>query len=150
MNCGRLLGQLLADAVNASDYPLPDMIVPVPLHAWRLRERGFNQAAVLARRVGLQSGVPVMDMLERSRATEPQSALPAKARAANVRGAFSCSGDLRRRRVALVDDVLTTGHTATECVRVLKRAGAEQVDLWVAARALPGPGGRHAELRPCA
>ena len=108
---------------------VPDLLVPVPLHPRRERERGFNQASLLARRVGVAWGVPVRaDVLIRAVATPSQTELDAPARRANVRGAFR----LRRpeliagRHVLLVDDILTTGATLSEC-----------------ARCLPGGRGRH-------
>lgn len=130
---GRLLTGLLADAVVA---PLPDLLLPVPLHHRRLRQRGFNQALEIARQLGRAHRIPVAtDLLVRSRDTPPQHALPAKARRTNIRGAFELKATLPSVRIALVDDVLTTGHTAAEVARVLRRAGAARVEVWVVARA---------------
>jgi ComF family protein len=116
-----------------------DVIVPVPLHLSRLRWRGFNQAALLARRIAAGKSVPVdVFALERTRATQPQVELDEKARRQNVAAAFRVSHPdrIRRRRVLLVDDVYTTGSTVNECSRVLRGAGARAVDVLVLARAV--------------
>ena len=116
-----------------------DMLVPVPMHRWRLARRRFNQSAELARALSRLSGVPLQtQILERHRATAQQVGLTRAARRTNLRGAFrvgpagqSLLGD---RRVLLVDDVLTTGATAETCTRTLLRAGAAQVDVVTLAR----------------
>src|SRR5262249_22206839 len=109
-----------------------------PLHPGRERARGFNQALLLARRVGGAWTVPVCaDALKRTLATRPQTELSAEARRANVRGAFA----LRRpervngRHVILVDDVMTTGATLTACARCLRAGGASTVGVLTVARA---------------
>lgn len=117
-------------------------VVPVPLHPSRERERGFNQAALIARALPL----PCADLLRRVRATPSQTDLPADARRANVRGAFEATSRLsgfgRRRHmhlpgtVVLVDDVATTGATLGECARALRAAGVAEVRAVVVARAL--------------
>lgn len=140
--CGRLLGMLIARHRRALGAPWPDLVVPVPLHRARYLERGFNQAAVIARHAARGVGLPLANgLLERCRATAEQSHLRRAARAGNVSGAFRMSPRGERvlpgRRVALVDDVLTTGSTAREASRVLRAAGAIAVELWVAARAAP-------------
>jgi ComF family protein len=117
------------------------LILPVPLHRARLRQRGFNQALELARPLGRSLGVPVRHgLLLRARATAAQSELDAAARRRNVRGAFAVhAGAALPSHVAVLDDVMTTGATLAECVRALKRAGAQRVDVWALARA-PAPG----------
>jgi len=110
-----------------------DVAVPVPLHASRRRERGFNQATDLARHLGL----PVTRALRRVRPTTSQTALPAAQRHRNVRGAFAPARWPRRikgRVVLLVDDVSTTGATLEECARVLKDLGAREVRAVTAAK----------------
>jgi ComF family protein len=114
-----------------------DTIIPVPLHRRRLFSRRYNQSAVLALGLAKLTGVPVMvDGLVRTRATPTQGGLDRNARAANVRGAIVA--DLRRplkgRRVVLIDDVLTTGATASVCVAALKKAGVVSVDMLTLAR----------------
>ena len=102
----------------------------------RLRERGFNQATELARRLGRTLGVRhAPQMCTRHRNTRPQSLLPVTARRLNLRNAFSITGRLPAAHVAIIDDVMTSGHTSDELARTLKRAGAEYVEIWVVARA---------------
>ena len=112
-----------------------DLVVPVPLHRRRQRERGFNQAEDLARGLGL----PVVRALTRARATPPQVGLAAPARRANVEGAFELhrrwrGRPLERPTIVLVDDVATTGATLDACARVLNAAGAAEVRALTAAR----------------
>jgi ComF family protein len=118
-----------------------DLVVPVPLHASRRQERGFNQSELLARHVADAIGAPVAPtMLDRSRATEAQTQLRgAPARFANVRGAFTVGGDCRGKRVLLVDDVCTTGATLEACAAALKRACATRVDAVVITRTATHP-----------
>ncbi len=141
---GALADRLLA-AWRLGGRPLPDLVLPVPLAAARLRERGYNQAWELARRVARGLRVPAdARLLQRSRDTAHQLDLPLPRRAANVRGAFIV--DARRahrlagRRLALVDDVMTTGATLDEAARTLLRGGAAAVEAWVVART-PRPDG---------
>jgi ComF family protein len=112
-----------------------DLIVPVPLHSMRLRERGYNQAMEIARRVGARLGVPVAaEICERVRDTPAQLGLPWKERRANVRGAFSCRHALEGKSIAVIDDVMTTGATLNEVAATLKQFGATRVLNWVIAR----------------
>ncbi len=114
---------------------LPEVLLPVPLHDSRLRERGFNQAEVIARQFGAALGIPVdTGALQRTRATASQSGLSAAQRIDNLRGAFAWQGDDRYRHVALVDDIVTTGATADAACRVLHRAGIDTIQLWALAR----------------
>lgn len=132
---GRLLAQLLA-AHLTDEQTLPQLLLPVPLHARRLRERGYNQAWELTRTLARLLRVKAEpSLLVRTRATAAQHELAGSKRRSNVRGAFALTGPLRAAHVAVVDDVLTTGNTAAELARVLRRAGAERVDVWVVARA---------------
>jgi len=134
------LAPLLTEAL-CRNLPFPldhDLIVPVPLHIDRLRWRGFNQAALLARGLGRRINIACDPMLlRRSRPTPPQVGLGEAERRRNIRGAFavrrpgSCAG----RAILLIDDVYTTGATANECARTLLRAGARRVDVLVIARA---------------
>lgn len=114
----------------------PDLVVPVPLHSTRLREREFNQAEVLARLAGPRLGLPVADCLRRRRYTLTQTNFHREERFENLAGAFALRGaaDVRGRRVALVDDVLTTGSTADACALALRKAGAAAVVVITIAR----------------
>ena len=118
----------------------PDVLVVPPLTARRLRERGFNQAAELARTVGHELGIARdVRALRRLRDAAPQKALGARERRANLRGAFHCGARFDGMRVALVDDVLTTGATGEAITHLLKAAGAIHVEVWAVART-PAPG----------
>jgi ComF family protein len=114
-----------------------DIIVPVPLHAARQRERGFNQASLLAGLLSAQISIPSKPSLERIRYTTTQTALDRSERMENLHNAFRLRKNayVRGLRVLLIDDVLTTGSTLSECARVLKRAGALSVHAATAARA---------------
>ncbi len=125
----RILGSAVAEPV--------DLIIPMPLSPLRLRERGFNQSLEIARGVGRMTGIPVAaDACRKIVETLPQAALPWKERTKNVRGAFVCDADLRGARVAVIDDVMTSGATVNELARNLRRAGAEHISAWVVARTL--------------
>jgi len=118
---------------------LPDMIVPMPLHEDRLKERGFNQAALIGERLAAKLRLPIdYAACLRVKATRPQVELPIKERRGNLRGAFVCERDLTGRHVALVDDVMTSGASLEELARVVRKAGASHVSAWVVARAVKG------------
>lgn len=114
-----------------------DVIVPVPLHAARQRERGFNQAGLLAELLSGQTSISCRRLLKRVRYTTTQTALDRSERMENLHNAFRLrkNADVRGLRVLLIDDVLTTGSTLSECARVLKGAGAKSVHAATAARA---------------
>ena len=109
-----------------------DILVPVPLHRSRQRERGFNQARQLAKHLGL----PVVNALRRIRSTPSQADLPASKRLANVRGAFATRADVDGLTIVLVDDVATTGATLNACAAALLDAGAKEVRALTAAKAV--------------
>ncbi len=139
----RVLGMQLARAWRAERRSLPECIVPLPLHRDRYRERGFCQTTEIARHLAprLQDAsgrsLPVRaDMLQRIRATPAQSGLGAGERATNLKDAFAVPASCPPRHVALLDDVMTTGHTALAAARTLKSAGVERVEIWCCARAL--------------
>jgi len=114
-----------------------DVVVPMPMHWWRRWRRGFNQSELLAREVGERAGLPVAAAVRRLRHTPPQAGLSGKERRKNVEGAFAIRRPdrVRGKRVLLVDDVLTTGSTASACARALKEAGARYVAVLALARA---------------
>jgi len=134
----RLLGELLAGRINDAADP-PMALLPVPLHAARLRQRGYNQARELARPLQ-RMGLPLAKCdCRRRKHTAAQSGLPAKQRRHNIRSAFSVRTSLAGRDIMLLDDVMTTGATLNELAGTLKAAGASRVRAWVIARALkPG------------
>jgi ComF family protein len=134
---GRVLADLLVQCASRDTPAQPQLIVPVPLHARRLRERGYNQALELARPLAHALAIPLRhDVLVRTRATLAQTGLDAKARRRNLRGAFAVTERARLpAHVVLFDDVMTTGATLREGARMLLRAGAKRVDVWALARA---------------
>lgn len=133
---GPLLASLLAARIRQRTSPLPGLVIPVPLHHTRLRERGFNQAMELARCLGRLLDLPVDPRLcTRPKQTSPQSLLSPPDRKNNLRNAFRVTGTVGAAHIAIVDDVMTSGHTVCELTRVLKMAGASRVEVWVIARA---------------
>lgn len=132
----RVLGTLLGRRLVAGHALHVEALVPVPLHRAREADRGFNQAIEIAQAAGREVMLPVVwDACRRRRATVEQAGLDADARRHNLRGAFDLVRPLRQRRVAIVDDVMTTGSTVEELARVLKAGGAEWVEVWAVARA---------------
>jgi ComF family protein len=141
---GRLaLADFLADALCAAvagrppNQPMPDAVVALPLAPSRQRARGFDQATEIARRVAHRTGIPMATGLRRARDTPAQAALPWKARARNVRGAFVADSSLSGMRIAIVDDVMTTGATLASAAAAALQAGASAVEAWAVARTLP-------------
>jgi len=131
----RPLGAHMAAFWHQRDFRA-DLIVPVPLHAGRLAERGYNQSALLAHVLGNAVGVRVSEaVLIRHKATRHQVGLGRIERKQNVAGAFICRGDVAGRRIALIDDVCTTGSTLEACARALSAGGATSVWAFTLARA---------------
>jgi ComF family protein len=139
---GKVLGKIMADfAGGLWDMNVFDLIIPVPLHRKRLRERGFNQAVVLAREIAKRFKLP-LDFLTLRRAvfTEPQVGMGKEDRSVNVRGAFIIRKPERTagKRILLVDDVYTTGSTLMECTRTLLKAETDSVAVFTLAKAVSG------------
>lgn len=136
---GRLLGRLLARALRRPPTAV-DALIPVPLHGRRLRERGFNQAREISRELRAGTGLPILDTaLERTRSTPQQSALPRMERRRNMRQAFTAAPQVEGLRIALIDDVVTTGSTADAAAGALRAAGAVDVQVWAVARTPKDP-----------
>jgi len=133
---GRFLSDLIIDRCLPPQF---DIIVPVPLHSKRLKERGFNQSFLLAHQINKKLSLPVIaDDLQRIKWTRPQVELDWRERASNVKGAFTLidNEEIKGKEVLLIDDVYTTGSTVNECARVLKKAGAKKVYVATVARML--------------
>ena len=122
------LGDLIARWLESSTAP-GEALVPVPLHRRRLRSRGYNQSALLARELSRRIDLPVLDnLLVRTRDSPPQVSLASREeRVRNVEGSFDCVGNARGRSLILVDDVVTTGSTISACAKALKAGGASSV-----------------------
>jgi len=137
LSIAEMLGKLLAQKILDSQTPLPDQIIPVPLHLSRLQRRGFNQALEIARPLGRKLNIPInFTDCSRIRATTPQFDLTINERSNNIKNAFQILREMNSKHVAILDDVMTTGSTVWELARVLKKAGVEQVDVWTCARAV--------------
>lgn len=134
----RLLLRLWLEELARRPPPTPDLVIPLPCHWRRHWRRGFSQAERLADGLGRALALPVQPVLVRRRATPTQQGLSRAARERNLAQAFLCQQSLTGLRVALVDDVMTTGSTARTAARVLRDAGAARVDIWVLARTPPG------------
>lgn len=133
----RILGDLLGRrlATHYRGEQMPEAIVPMPLTRRRRRQRGYNQAELLATVVARRLGLPCRRRsLMRKRDAPPQRSLPRAARLRNVRGAFTMRRPLGVRRVALLDDVTTTGATVRAAAEALLAGGVEEVHVWVAAK----------------
>lgn len=136
LELAHVLGKMAARELVGRISRAPDLVVPVPLHHSRLRERGFSQALEIARPIARAMNLPIETRaVHRMRATLPQAQLPRAERVANVREAFAVSERLSGRRVAIVDDVMTSGQTVTALAAALRRAGCADVQVWVIARA---------------
>ncbi len=131
--------QALAAALFEGGWTAPadTIVIALPLAPARQRERGFNQAHEIARRVAAALDLRMVAALRRVKGGPPQAALPWKGRARNVRGAFACRLVVAGRHCVLVDDIMTTGATLREATRTLLDAGAASVEVWVVARTLP-------------
>ncbi|MBV8062940.1 MAG: ComF family protein [Nevskia sp.] len=134
---GRWLGREMALELARRPQPLPELLLPVPLHGGRQRRRGYNQALELARMLGEILSIEVAPQAARRlRATADQIGQSAAERRRNIKGAFAVDGArLQGKHLGLVDDVMTTGSTLAELARVCRKAGAARIEVWTAARA---------------
>ncbi len=133
----RVFAYLLAKHI-INDQHKPEAIIPVPLHPRRLRERGYNQSLEIARLLGKTLNIPVdYKLCQRTRYTLPQTGLTAKTRKQNVKDAFGLTGTCEYKHIAIVDDVITTGHTITELASLLHKNGVDEIEVWSVARAVP-------------
>jgi len=128
-------GQMLNEKVNLKSV---DLIIPMPMHPARLIERGFNQALGIAK-ILTKNHKEKLDYKSaiRHKLTPPQASLPLKDRVKNIKGAFKVNANLTGKRIAIIDDVMTTGASLNELAKMLKKAGASHVECWVIARTLP-------------
>lgn len=130
----RLLGQLLADDLHSQ--PKPDVLLPVPLHSSRYRERGFNQSLEIARTVARELHIPLaLNACIRQRDTPHQTRLSAKQRHKNMKNAFALVQPLNVAHIAILDDVMTTGSTVQELASLFTKKGGVTVSVWACARA---------------
>ena len=149
LNLGSTFGEFLAEktALDALNHNHVDLIIPMPMHPQRLKERGFNQALEIAKvltkncKEKLEYTKLDYTSVERQTLTPPQASLPLKERVKNIKGAFKVNVNkldkFQGKRIAIVDDVMTTGASLNELAKTLKKAGAERVECWVIARTLP-------------
>jgi len=137
---GHLLAQLLIEEIqdhylDHDEIDLPEVIIPVPLHWRRFLWRGYNQSAELGKQIGKRLNLPCQsDLVKRLRATPSQQGLSREQRLRNLKGAFQVTQQLSGKRIALLDDVVTTGATTAEIARLLLKHGATEIHLWAIAR----------------
>jgi ComF family protein len=135
LHAGRLLSELLINFIEQNNLELPDLILPVPLHPTRLKERGFNQALELARPISRHFAIPLdTKSCRRIKATATQSTLHQNVRRKNMRGAFEAKKDIDAKHLVIIDDVVTTGATVSELAKTVKSAGTIKVDVWALAK----------------
>lgn len=130
-----LFAQLMVEKLN--QRRLPELLIPIPLHANRIRQRGYNQSFELAKALSRELGIPSSnDYLIRYIDTKSQSSIPFKARKNNIQHAFKLIQAKVPTHIALIDDVLTTGHTANAAAKLLRKAGATRIEVWTIARTI--------------
>jgi len=133
--CARLLGTLMTEKLKVIALR-PQLLIPVPLHPNRYRERGFNQAIEISRHISRNLNIPLAaNLCIRQRITPPQTSLDKKQRKTNLRNAFRLAKPINVRHVAIIDDVVTTGATVTELAKILNKAGVKKTEIWCSARA---------------
>lgn len=135
-NIANYLGKVMGEIIFMESTTVPDCIIPVPLHSFRLIQRGYNQSIELARPIAKQLGIYLdTHSCQRVLNTIPQTNLPAKKRRKNVRNAFSVTKKINYKHVLIIDDVITTGNTVNEVARVLHKAGVNKIDVLACAKA---------------
>jgi ComF family protein len=136
----KILGELMATKLKKhyQNKKLPELIIPIPLHKQRLRERGYNQALELARPIAKQLKIPLdFNSCIRTKNTAAQTLIPAKQRAQNLKNAFIINKKISAKYIAIIDDVTTTGNTINELSRILYQANINKVDIWCCAKTDP-------------
>ena len=135
LSLGHLFGKVLSKKAQLTEI---DLIIPMPMHPTRLKERGFNQSLEIAKVIAKHHPEKLNSAtVQRQKYTPPQASLPLKERVKNIKGVFAANADLTGKRIAIVDDVMTTGASLNELAKTLKKAGAAHVECWVVARTLP-------------
>ena len=144
LNLGKSFADLMSDNLLSNNVLAQDidLIIPMPMHPKRLQERGFNQALEIAKLISKGLDIPLdYQSCTRNKLSPPQASLPLKERVKNIRGVFSINDahakNLKGLKVALIDDVMTTGASLNELAKTVKKAGATHVECWVLARTLP-------------
>lgn len=133
-----LFARLMRNKLNTQC--LPDLLIPIPLHPNRLRQRGYNQSSELAKSLSTLLGIPSSnDYLIRAIDTKSQASIPFKERKKNIQHAFQLIASNLPAHIALIDDVLTTGHTANAAAKVLRKAGVTKIEVWTVARTIKHP-----------
>jgi len=132
-----ILSQILLNKIKRENRPLPELIIPVPLHPFRLMNRGFNQSALIAKTISKELNIPIdLKSCRRIRNTLQQTGFNKSQRKKNIRNAFSIRKNFNANHVAIIDDVVTTGSTVNELAKVLQRAGVETIEIWACARTI--------------
>lgn len=135
LNLAYFFGKVLYKKASLGNI---DLIISMPMHPTRLKERGFNQSLEIAKVITKDHPEKLnYTLVQRQRYTSPQASLPLKERVKNIKGVFATNADLTGKRIAIVDDVMTTGASLNELAKTLKLAGATHVECWVVARTLP-------------
>ena len=125
------LAQALYLELQAIDVAIPDLLIPVPVHISRLRKRGYNQSLLLTKNLSERMNIPFSNsIIEKHRRTDPQVNQKLRQRQSNVKGSFRIRNEITAKSIAIVDDVFTTGSTATEITKILKRNGVDYVQVW--------------------
>lgn len=126
----------MADTIIQSATPLPDALLPVPLHNTRIKDRGFNQALEIAKPIAKKLQIPLITKsLIRTRHTQAQTELSSKNRRKNIKNSFQRQPNLHYKTIAIIDDVITTGTTMNEIAKILKQGKVEKVYAWACAQA---------------